>query len=139
MDAHQQQIRDEKLRQWEPIIDQCDKEWEEYGSKAAWCRAHDVAISIFYYWRGIIFGLRGIPSQAKPKKEPEPGVTADDFVDVTSVVNSYDSSGHSGPSEQRSPGTAPEIMMECRKCRVYLYSSVHRETLAMLAEVLHVC
>ena len=54
MDAHQQQIRDEKLGQWEPIIDQCLKEWEEYGSKTRWCKAHDISTSSFFYWQGCL-------------------------------------------------------------------------------------
>lgn len=137
MNANQQLIRDEKLKEWEPIIDQCDKEWKGYGSMARWCKAHDVSVPNFYYWRDVIYDLRGIPRLTKTKTEP--GVTAGDFVDVTSVVNSYDPSRQSRSPDQNGPGAAPEIMMECGKCRVYLYSSVHRETLAMLAEVLHVC
>ena len=140
MDAHQQQIRDEKLGQWEPIIDQCLKECEEYGSKTRWCKAHDISTSSFFYWLGIVNDLRGIPRKTKPREGPV--VSADDFVDVTPIVNSYDPSGQHRSPDQKGNGTAdavPEIMVDYGKCRIYLYSSVHRENLAMLAEVLHVC
>lgn len=69
-------------------------------------------------------------------------MSADDFVDVTPIVNSYDPSGQHRSPDQKGNGTAdavPEIMVDYGKCRIYLYSSVHRENLAMLAEVLHVC
>ena len=43
------------------------------------------------------------------------------------------------PGRPGGPAVSPEVILETRSCRLYLYSSVRRETLSMLKEVFHVC
>jgi hypothetical protein len=139
MDRRQQEIRKEKLQYWTPIVEQCDKEWQEYETKQDWCRKHDVSISHYYYWRSVIRYTKAM--QGLELSGSEADVTKEDFVDVTGIINSSSPSADKDPADHSSQLPAvqnAEAMIEVNSCRIYLYPGIRRETLAMLAEVLHV-
>lgn len=138
MDQKQQEVRNEKLKYWTPIVEQCEKEWQEYETKADWCRQHNVNISLYYYWRSVIKYTKATEEAASSGSEMQ----KEDFVDVTGIVNSYSSSTDKeavGNNDQKPAAQDAEAMIEVNNCRIYLYPNVRRETLAMLTEVLHVC
>lgn len=145
MDKKQQMVREEKLRYWRPIINAYENRETKLMSIAQWCREHEINASLFYYWKNVIRETDASNRKASSGSVPE----TENFVDITDIVNEqarpYVNTIGSEPGTADDPGrpggpaVSPEVILETRSCRLYLYSSVRRETLSMLKEAFHVC
>ena len=145
MDKKQQMVREEKLRYWRPIINAYENRETKLMSIAQWCREHEINASLFYYWKNVIRETDASNRKASSGSVPE----TENFVDITDIVNGQarpdvntigsEPGTADAPGRPGGPAVSPEVILETRSCRLYLYSSVRRETLSMLKEAFHVC